>query len=378
VDYEFALPLDFERRVHDLVVKHLTPNLAAVGYIPDQAVIARALQIALWASVLRDEGRATEFTINLRPGTVPSRVIPLKSSIEFTAQQLVKISTATTPRVSAVHVGPGAQGLEIFGIDTLLGNVAAVQIEVLAPTAIAVKAAGATVAFISGNNAELIDLDVYARYFFVDNPFSTERNEDYDREHRFFDIARAIHRHGFGGTLLVLGGGARAASPNEIEGSLESHYRLQSAFHGLREVAEQEAVIFAAMQAAKSGTEARELFAQLRDAELLHLQYISSLACTTAVDGATVVSSEGSLLAFGCKVKLANTPRIQLRRPTAKHASNIDLAEFGGTRHQSTARFVGQHKGTRAIVASQDGRVSILNHVGPDEVACLEHAEWIF
>jgi hypothetical protein len=75
---------------------------------------------------------------------------------------------------------------------------------------------------------------------------------------------------------------------------------------------------------------------------------------------------------------LSNTPRIQRRRPTLAHATSVDLAEFGGTRHQSTARFVGKHKGSRAIVVSQDGKVSILSHVGPDEVHCLEHAEWIF
>lgn len=377
MNYEFRLPMDFEQRVLDAIVNHLEPTVYPSGYIPDRDVIAQALQVALWSSVLRDEGRATTFTINLRPGTIPSRVIPLQKPIEFSAAQLLKLSTATTSGVSAVHVGPGTERLEIFGIDTVLGNVSPVRIEILAPTTIAVKAADATVAFISGNNAELIDLDIYARYFFIDGPFPAESILDQDRERRFFDIARAMHRNGHGGILLVLASSTSAPGSTELS-SLETHYLLTTPFHGLREIDAEETEIFSAMQATKSGSEARGLFSRLRAAELLHLQYISSLACTTAVDGATVVSSDGSLLAFGCKVTLSNAPSIRIRRPTTARATTVELTDFGGTRHQSAARYVGKYPGSRAIVLSQDGKVSILNHAGPDQVDCVEHAEWIF
>jgi hypothetical protein len=132
------------------------------------------------------------------------------------------------------------------------------------------------------------------------------------------------------------------------------------------------------MQAATSGSAARSLFASLRAAELLHSQYTSGLARTTAVDGAAVVSAEGSLLAFGCKVLLQNTPAIRVRLPTQAPACEVPIAEFGGTRHQSAARFVATYAGSRAIVSSQDGKVSILNHLRLGEVDCLEHAEWCF
>ena len=216
MDYEFKLPPDFERRVHDAIVKHLKPNLSSGGYIPASGEIVQALQVALWSSVLRDEGRVVRFTINLRPGTIPSGVIPLQKPIDFNAAQLAKLSMATTPGVSAVHVGPGAERLEIFGIDTLLGNASPVRIEVLGPATVAVKAASSTVAFIAGNNAELMDLDVYAKYFFVDTQFPADLDEDHDRERRFFDIARAMHRHGHGGTLLVLGANALASNSSEL------------------------------------------------------------------------------------------------------------------------------------------------------------------
>jgi hypothetical protein len=345
VDCEFKLPRDFEQLVHDAIVKHLKPHPVPVEYIPGCAEIGEVLQVALWSSVLRDEGRLVRFTINLRPGTIPSRVIPFEKRIGFTAEQLAKLSMATTPGVSAVHVGPGTQGLEIFGIDTVSGNAPAVRIDVLGPATVAVKSASATVAFISGSNAELIDLDIYAKYFFVDVRFPAEHDAEADREHLFFDIARAMHGHGHGGTLLVLGSDPMASHAHELSASVEPHYRLAQAFDGLREVNAREASI---------------------------------LARTTAVDGATVVSWEGSLIAFGCKILLQNTPSIRLRRPTAAAPSRVVLADFGGTRHQSAARFVGMNPGSRAIVSSQDGKVSLLNHATVDEVDCLEHAEWCF
>ncbi|HTM46703.1 MAG TPA: hypothetical protein VL137_17230 [Polyangiaceae bacterium] len=375
---EFKLPPDFDRQVLEAILQRLNPPLSSAGYVPDRAVLTQALHVALWTSLLRDEGRAATFTINLRPGTIPSRLIALEKSLPFTARQLAKISTATTPDVSAVHVGPGAEGLEIFGIDSLLGNVSAVRIEVFAPGTVAVKVNDVTVAFVSGETAELIDFDVYAKYFFAVESSPLERTPIDERARRFFDLARAMYRHGHGGTLLVLGAQAPASPLANLGDSLEPHYLLRDAFHGLTEVEAEVVAISRAIQVAGSATEARDLFAQLQDAEILHLQYISGLARTTAVDGATLVSRDGSLLAFGCKVVLTNTPRIQRRRPTAKVGSAVDLSDFGGTRHQSAARFVGRHAGSRAIVTSQDGKVSVLNHAGVDDVDCLEHAEWIF
>jgi hypothetical protein len=123
--------------------------------------------------------------------------------------------------------------------------------------------------------------------------------------------------------------------------------------------------------------EARELVARLRTNEISREQYITSLARTTVLDGATLVSNDGSPRALGCKIRLSNEVTITRRRPTSALPSVIELAEFGGTRHQSAARFVGNYPGTRAIVSSQDGNVSIVNHRRKDEVDCLEHAEWI-
>jgi hypothetical protein len=378
MEFHFELPLHFVRSVHEAIVRHEGLLPAAAGPLPEPEELAAILQVALWASVLRVEDQRVTFTIHLRPGSVPSQAIPLQTSIDLTPAQLASFSTATLPGVSAVHVGRGAGGLEILGIDTLQGSAPAVRFEVQGPAAIAIKAGGETIAYVYGNEAELLDPAVYSKYLSVDSTPSNPLDEDAEREGRFFDIARAMRGQARGGTLLVLGSQSRGVRPSELTASLECHYELQRPFEGLHEIDAEENRLLRALQAASSGSDARALLLKLRAAELAHSQYLAGLVRTTAIDGAALVSADGALLAFGCKVLLTNTPRICRRRPTVAASREVQLTDFGGTRHQSAARFVGRHPGARAIVSSQDGTISVLNHAGDDQVDCLEHAEWAF
>lgn len=373
----FELPRDFVSAAHGAILGHLKERGAASDLVPSREDLAATLQIALWASVLRVEDRPVKFVINLRP-LGSTRAIPLRSSIELSASQLAALSTATLPGVSAVHVGRGEQRLEILGIDTLQVEPSAVQIEVQGAATVAIKAGSATVAFISGREAEILDPEVYSRNLFVDRVSPTDDNDYSDREQRFRDIARAMHGQVRGGTLLVLSCSAAGRPLSDLSEALEAHHELERPFDGLREIDAEESDLLLSLQAAASGSEARSLLLRLRAAELSHSQYLAGVVRTTALDGAAVVSCDGALQAFGCKIRLTNTPQIRRTRPTVAPVQCVKLTDFGGTRHQSAARFVGRHPGTRAIICSQDGTISILNHLGADLVDCLEHAEWTF
>lgn len=371
---EYRLPEDFEQQVCTAIEGHLQPYLFPIAYVPSAAHLGTVLQVAFWSSLIRDEGRTADFVVNLRPRGDATCTMPFQQSIELTAEHLAKIAVATSPHVSAVRVGPDPEVLSILGIDTLLAAAAPVRVEVLGPATLAVKSAGATVARVSGGSAELIDLGVYARHLFSDSDFPGS-DEDRNRESRFLDIARGMQAHGHGGTVLILGVGEPHES--KLSADLELHYPLIRPFGGAREADEERAKALEGVTNAMTAAEVSQLVLNLQTTRISREQYISGLAQTTAIDGATLVSSDASLLAFGCKIRLSNTPRITQTRPTSGSASVFGLAEFGGTRHQSAARFVGKYPGSRAIVSSQDGKLSILSHRGPDEVECLEHAEWI-
>jgi len=90
------------------------------------------------------------------------------------------------------------------------------------------------------------------------------------------------------------------------------------------------------------------------------------------------------LIAFGAKIEKAsqNVPELVLlrepfddsRRPTPKPLSELD-----GTRHQSAAQFVFDQRRAFAIVASQDGRVSVMNwDAKAEKVSVFRHAEYLF
>jgi hypothetical protein len=85
----------------------------------------------------------------------------------------------------------------------------------------------------------------------------------------------------------------------------------------------------------------------------------------TAVDGATVVTSEYELLAFGAKiVRRKGAPQIASVTVTEPIegglAAKVDPTQLGGTRHLAAAQFVQDQPDAVALVASQDGRFTIL------------------
>ncbi len=92
------------------------------------------------------------------------------------------------------------------------------------------------------------------------------------------------------------------------------------------------------------------------------IQSISSLA---GIDGAIVITKQLKILGFGAKIAIKDDgpPKICMFRPVPGQQEVIEspLEDLGGTRHQSSARFVASNKDSIAIVISQDGHMSIMH-----------------
>lgn len=91
---------------------------------------------------------------------------------------------------------------------------------------------------------------------------------------------------------------------------------------------------------------------------------VDGIAGLTAVDGATVITDEYDLLAFGAKIGRrdgwAPVEQVLVTEPIeGARRSIIHPAQIGGTRHLSAAQFVQDQPDSVALVASQDGRFSI-------------------
>jgi hypothetical protein len=93
---------------------------------------------------------------------------------------------------------------------------------------------------------------------------------------------------------------------------------------------------------------------------------VELIAGVTAVDGATVITDRYELLAFGAKIGRregsASVEAVLLTEPIENSpAATVHPAELGGTRHLSAAQFVQDQRDAVALVASQDGRFTLLS-----------------
>lgn len=157
-------------------------------------------------------------------------------------------------------------------------------------------------------------------------------------------LAASMRTHGRGGSLLVVPGGSDAWLESVVRPML---YAVRPPFAELAELARR----------APEGADDRVWQEALNRA-------VDAMAGLTAVDGATVITVEYDLLAFGAKIarrkgspqveQVTVTEPIEGGRPEALHPSQL-----GGTRHLSAAQFVHDQRDTLALVASQDGRFTV-------------------
>jgi hypothetical protein len=157
-------------------------------------------------------------------------------------------------------------------------------------------------------------------------------------------LSASMRAHGHGGSLLVVPAGTEAWRQSIVHPIL---YSIVPAFSGLADLMRQNA----------SERSENRWQAALRRA-------VDTVAGLTAVDGATVISDQYELLAFGGKIGRpegkAPVERMIVTEPIVGDAPVlVHPAQNGGTRHLSAAQFVYDQRDAIALVASQDGRFTI-------------------
>src|SRR5262249_45980404 len=91
---------------------------------------------------------------------------------------------------------------------------------------------------------------------------------------------------------------------------------------------------------------------------------VEAIGGLTAVDGATVITTDYQLLAFGAKIaRRKGSPQVETVTLTEPIEGNVpqqvNPSTLGGTRHLSAAQFVYDQRDSIALVASQDGRFTV-------------------
>jgi hypothetical protein len=151
-----------------------------------------------------------------------------------------------------------------------------------------------------------------------------------------------MRAHRRGGALLVVPSGSETWRESIVQ---PIHYAIRPSYSELADLM-------------------REPRAEGRPWQEALARAVDVVAGLTAVDGATIISDEYELLAFGAKIgRRDGSPRVESVTVTepieGSTAQTMNPTEMGGTRHLSAAQFVHDQQNAVALVASQDGRFTV-------------------
>ena len=326
--------------------------------IPDKQTIETIINTAFWTSLQREEGYTPKISLAYLSPDQPARTMMFEEPLRFDPQTLTKLSPAIKSLGVCLGIWRNRQNqLSVWGTIGILPQNCFV-VEVLEPALLVVKqnrgiASGTltNILILSGEQIKEIDESEsnssnYPEILSAMLSFGTVNSVE-AQINVPIQLAAAMRRHGCGGSLLIV--------PQKSKEWLESvvlplPYSVSPPFTRLTELIQQSA-----------DTPVQKLNQDFFQDLKFAIKGISGL---TAADGATIISDQYELLAFGAKLKRrARQPQIEQMLMTepviGNKAETVRLIEYGGTRHLSAAQFVQDQPDSIALVASQDGRFTV-------------------
>jgi hypothetical protein len=340
-------------RLHRAALPPSDPAAAPLELLPTADHVETLVDTAFWASVRREEGYVPKISLAfLRP--LPE-IWPLTFAQPLPLEPNAITRLAAAVERPGIHLGvwEGPSGsLEVWGTTHLIPPFCFV-VEVVAPGLLVLKHRPryesrkfVNVAVLEGDRIKVIDerasqiADCPALLTSMLGFDSAFQNDALNVQ---VQLALSMRGHGRGGILLVVPSGSDAWRESIVH---PIRYAVQPGFCEL-----------AALLRRDDGMPEHEW------TEAFH-RAIDALAGLTAVDGATVMSDQYEVYAFGAKIgrraggapveEIVVTEPIVGSTPARMHPGHL-----GGTRHLAAAQLVHDQRDAVALVASQDGRFTI-------------------
>lgn len=346
---------------------------------PSESEILAMLSQSFTASLERDEGRDTAFTLAYCSPDGETeysfeRVLPLEPGI------LRRLAAATNPRRCWLCFGKRGEALGLIGMTIMPGS-RSILVGFGGSLNFSVRVAGPGVLLASHTAIPLLShrrgkTTVHrpglpgfggtpspwaAIYSLPPTRMHDPQSETLQRLSVRY-LVQAVAEHGHGGTLLVLPpdadwkSSASSSQFNPTKPCVEARDRLLEAVQEEPIVSKIASAITETVPGIKGGrireNRIREDSVELQNA----LDWIAKL---TATDGITVIESDLTLLAFGVMVQMQGREDLVIEEHTLfEPAQRKTLSQIGGARHQSAARACDALRGSVAFVASQDGELS--------------------
>jgi hypothetical protein len=338
--------------------------------LPEAEVIEAIIDTAFWASLRREEGYSPKISLAFLPPEQAGQPLRFEHLLSLTPASLSRLAPAVER--PGIHLGVWREDGELYvwGTTRTIPSFCFV-LEVIEAGLLVVKyrrgreaSKFVNVLMLKGDQIKIIDEEGTS---LPDCPplvtsllgFGSPATGD-ESVNVLVQLAASMRLHGRGGSLLVV--------PHHLEAWRESilwpvPYSVLPSYSELAELMRQD-------EEKRTERLWQEAF---QDA-------VEAIAGLTAVDGATIISDQYELLAFGAKIVRrkggTQVERLAVTEPIVSNiASNVHPTELGGTRHLSAAQFVQDQPDSVALVASQDGRFTVFAWSPCEEMAHAHRVE---
>ncbi|HMF56692.1 MAG TPA: hypothetical protein VK619_10145 [Pyrinomonadaceae bacterium] len=338
-------------RYMSAALKHDSQELALQ---PDAQTIEAIIDAAFWASLRREEGYSPKISLAFLPPEQAGQPLMFEQMLPLTPAALARLAPAVERPGIHLGVWHDHDQLCVWGTTRTIPRLCLV-LEVIEPGLLVVKyrrgqdpGKFVNVAVLKGDQIKIVDEEGAS---LPDCPALLTSllgfgapGFDSNSVSVLVQLAVSMRAHGRGGSLLVVQQGSEAWRDSIVQ---PISYSVSPPYSELADLMRQD-------------EEARNK--RLWQESLLDA--IEAIAGLTAVDGATVISNQYELLAFGAKIALregsAQIEQVVVTEPVVGGAASIvHPVQFGGTRHLSAAQFVQDQRDSIALVASQDGRFTV-------------------
>ena len=389
----FRLETDFISLLHNritaegnLVRKALSEQeLELLGfYEPSEPEVEKFIEVTFWASLIRVEGRSHDFNVALMPPPYNGAYAFLfNTPVLFQPDELAKLAPALkASETIGVRVNEN-QEMVIWGFMEIVGM--GLSIKTFGPGQVLLSFASekSNNVFVTGSRASFVDSSKLNLSSALLRKMSADPAQETDlrtfttaffRSYYLEKVAEAMRSHGHGGTLLLVSqdtGWQRSISrPYKYDGEPYNRAKLD----------------LEKIERARPKVEAKKLVlpsGDYRDAVDVAQKSLESIGQLTAIDGATVVGYDMAVLAFGVKITPVDSQKkpervLALEPFEDSQKQEISVSQTYGTRHLSASQFVFDQRESMAIVASQDGQLSVFTWDAAREVVTmLRHAEFV-
>jgi hypothetical protein len=345
-------------RLHDYFARQIAEAVARgeiTASVPDVESIEQVINAAFWGSLLREEGYVPRVSLALLPPDETEHPLLFERPLSLSSAVLTRIAPAVER--PGIHLGiwrHNSSDLCLWGTTRSIRSWCIV-LEVVAPGLLVVKhhrgdesGKFTNVAVLEGDQIKLVDERASS---LPDCPPLLQSLLGFDSPVAWVDsvnvlvqLAVSMRAHGHGGSLLVVPAGAESWRESIVR---PIPYAISPPFAQLKLL----------------GREVPDDERKIRWEENLR-RTVDAVAGLTAVDGATVISTDYEVLGFGAKIaRRKGAPQIEQVMVTEPIVGGVPALvhpeELGGTRHLTAAQFVQDQRDAVALVASQDGRFTI-------------------